>query len=123
MFDKAEDDGIRDLALQSATNSYVADGNMDKALEMNERRRVIAEEAGDVQAQIGIQSLAGIILLESGKLDDAAKHFEKADLLRDDPSLPAALSENRRFGKMQNNARLLIAREEFGPAGTQLEEI
>jgi tetratricopeptide (TPR) repeat protein len=123
MFDKAEDDGIRDLALQSAMNSYLAAGNLDKALEMNEQRHVIAEKAGDVQAQIGIQSVAGIILLESGKLDDAAEYFEKADLLREDKSLPAALSENRRFGKMSNHARLLIAREEFGTAKTQLEEI
>jgi tetratricopeptide (TPR) repeat protein len=123
MFDKAQDDGIRDLALQSAMNTYVAEGNMDKALEMNERRRMLAEKAGDVQAQIGIQTVAGIILLESGKLDDAAKHFEEADRLREDKSLPAALSENRRFGKMSNNARFLIAREEFGPARTQLDEI
>ncbi len=123
MFDKATDDGIRNQALLSATNTYVAEGNMDKALEMNERRRMLAEKAGDVQAQIGIQTVAGIILLESGKIDDAAKYFEKADQLREDKSLPAALSENRRFGKMQNNVRLLIAREEFGPARTQLEEV
>lgn len=123
MFDKAQDDGIRDLALQSATNSYVAEGNIDKALEMNERRSVLAEKAGDVQALIGIQSVAGFILLESGRLDDAAKHFDKADQLREDKSLPAALSENRRFGKMLNHARLLIARDELSPAKTQLEEI
>jgi tetratricopeptide (TPR) repeat protein len=123
MYEKAQDDGIRDLALQSAMNSFVAEGNIDKALEMNERRRLLAEKAGDVQAQIGIVSTAGVILLESGKLDEAAGYFAKADQLREDKSLPAALSENRRFGKMSNQVRLLIARGEFAAAQTQLAEI
>jgi tetratricopeptide (TPR) repeat protein len=123
MYDKAQDDGIRNLALLSAMSSYLAEGNTAKALEMNERRRAMAEKAGDIQSQIGIQTVAGMILLESGKLDDAAKHFGEADRLREDKSLPAALSENRRFGKMQSRARLLIARGEFGPARTQLDEI
>ena len=56
-------------------------------------------------------------------MDDAAKHFEKADQLREDPSLPTAGRENRRFGSMQNRTRLSIARQDFGPARTQLEEI
>ena len=46
-----------------------------------------------------------------------------ADQLRDDASLSATVRENRRFGKMQNHARLLIARLEFDQAKAQLEEI
>lgn len=123
MFDKATDDGLRDLALLSTVNSYVTEGNVEKALEVNERRREIAEKAGDTTSLIGIHTAAGFILAESGKLDDAAKHFAKADQLRDDPSLPATVRENRRFGGMQNRARLAIARQEFDPAKVQLEEI
>ena len=123
MFDKASDDGLRDLALLSAVNSYVTEGKMDKALEVNQQRLEIAEKAGDSTALIGIHTTAGYILAESGKLDEAAKHFEKADQLRDDSSLSATVRENRRFGKMQNHARLLIARGEFDQAKTQLAEI
>ncbi len=123
MFDKAPDDGLRDLALLSAVNSYVTEGNIDKALEVNERRREMAERAGDSASLIGIHTTAGSILAESGKLEDAAKQFEKADQLRDDPSLAPTGRENRRFGGMQNRARLLIARLEFDPAKAQLEEI
>jgi len=123
MFDKASDDGLRDLALLSVVNSYVTEGKMDKALEANARRLEIAEKAGDSASLIGIHTAAGYSLAESGKLDDAAKHFEKADQLRTDPSLGAAVTENRRFGGMQNRARLLIARLEFDPAKAQLEEI
>lgn len=123
MFDKATDNDLRDLALLSAVNSYVTEGNTDKALEVNERRRELAEKAGDVPSLIDVHTAAGFMLIESGKLDDAAKHFEKADQLRTDPSLGATVRENRRFGGMQNRARLLIAREEFEPAKVQLEEI
>jgi tetratricopeptide (TPR) repeat protein len=123
MFDQATDDGLRDLALQSAMNSYVTEGKMDQALEVNERRRGIAEKAGDSASLIGIYTTAGYILAESGKLEDAAKQFEMADQLRDDPSLSATVRENRRFGGMQNHARLLIARLEFDPAKIKLEEI
>ena len=123
MFDKATDDGLRDLALLSAVNSYVTEGKMDKALEVNQQRLEIAEKAGDGAGLIGIHTTAGYILVESGNLDEAAKRFEKADQLRDDSSLSATVRENRRFGKMQNNARLLIARLEFDQAKSQLEEI
>lgn len=123
MFDKAPDDGQRDLALVSAMNSYVAEGKTVEALAANERRRELAEKAGDIPALINVHTAAGFILVESGKLDDAAKQFEKADQLREDPSLPATVRENRRFGGMQNRTRLSIARQDFGPAKTQLEEI
>jgi tetratricopeptide (TPR) repeat protein len=123
MFDKASDDGLRDLALLSAMNSYVTEGDMDKALEVNEQRRAMAEKADDSTALIGIHTTAGYILAEAGKLEEAAKQFEKADRLRDDSSVSATVRENRRFGKMQNHARLLIARLEFDQAKIQLEEI
>jgi tetratricopeptide (TPR) repeat protein len=123
MFDKASDDGLRDLAMLSAVNSYLAQGQMDKALEVNERRRAMAEKAGDDVSLIAVHTAAGFILAESGKLEDAAKQFEKADQFRNEPSLPPAVRENRRFGGMQNRARLLIAREEFDSAKMQLEEI
>jgi len=123
MFDKASDDGLRDLALQSAMNSYVTEGKIDKALEVNEQRREIAEKAGDSVSLIGIYTTAGYILAESGKLEDAAKQFEMADQLRNDSSLKATVRENVRFGGMRNHARLLIARQEFDAAKTQLEEI
>ncbi|MGI8918045.1 MAG: tetratricopeptide repeat protein [Pyrinomonadaceae bacterium] len=123
MFDKATDDGLRDLALLATLNSYVTEGKMDKALEVNQQRFEIAEKAGDSTALIGIHTTAGYILAESNNLDEAAKQFAKADQLRDDSSLSATVRENRRFGKMQNQARLLIARREFDQAKIQLEEI
>ena len=70
MFDKATDDGQRDQALLSAVNSYVAEGKVSEALAANERRRELAEKAGDVQSLIGVHTAGGLILLEAGQLDD-----------------------------------------------------
>lgn len=123
MFDKAPDDGGRDQALVALMGSYFHEGKVDEALKVNERRREMAEKSKDVQRLIGIYSNAGFLLAESGRLDEAAKQFEMADQLREDASLSPAFKENARLGKMQNRARLLIARQEFGPAKTELEEI
>jgi tetratricopeptide (TPR) repeat protein len=123
MFDKASDEGLKDLAMLSSVNSYLAEGNMDKALEVNELRRAMAEKAGDDVSLVAIHTASGIILAESGKLDDAAKHFEKADQLRNESSLAPAVRENRRFGGLQNRARLSIARQDFDSAKAQVEEI
>jgi tetratricopeptide (TPR) repeat protein len=123
MYDKAPDDGGRDLALLSMVDSYIAEGNTDKAIETNERRRQMAEKAGDIPSLIGINSIGGFILLEAGKLDDAAKQFAAADKLRADPSLPAALSINRKFGSMLDSSRLMIAKGDFDAARKQLEDM
>jgi tetratricopeptide (TPR) repeat protein len=123
MYDKSPDGGGRDLALVSMMNSYIAEGNIDKALEVNDQRRAAAEKEGDVGTVIGIRFASGFVLLEAGRLQEAGEQFAMADKLRDDPSLPATLAENRRFGKMQANARLLIAQGEFSPARTQIEEM
>lgn len=123
MYDKAPDDGGRDLALASLMNSYVAEGQIDKAMEVSTRRSQLAEKGADIPSLIGIYSNAGFVLLEAGKLDDAAKQLEKADQLRADPSLPAAYRENQRFGTMMGSARLLIARGQFDQARAKLDEV
>jgi tetratricopeptide (TPR) repeat protein len=123
MYEKAPNPGFRDQAIISTISSYIAEGNTDMALKENDRRRQLAEKDGDIQTLIGVNSFAGLIAAEAGRLDDAATYFATADKLRDDPSLPAALAGNRRLGKMMNNARLLIARNDLPAANAQLVEI
>jgi len=123
MYDKAPDDAGRDLALTSMVDSYIGEGNTEKALETNDRRLQLAEKSGDIPVLIGINSLSGNILIESGKPDDAAKYFAAADKLRSDPSLPAALSANRKFAGMLDNSRMKIAKGDFDAARKQLDEM
>ena len=123
MFDKTSDEGLKDLAMLSSVNSYLAEGKIEKALEVNELRRAMAEKAGDDVSLVAIHTAAALILAESGKFDDAAKHLEKADQLRNESSVAPSVRDNRRFGGMQSQARLSIARQDFAAARAQLDEI
>src|SRR5687768_18510655 len=88
---------------------------MDKALEVNERRRAMAEKSGDDVSLIAVHTGSGFIFAESGKLEDAAKQFEKADQFRNGPSL--ARSEERRVGK---ECRRRWARNSYKQIDSQL---
>jgi len=122
MYAKATNDGNRDQALSSTMNAWLAEGNHQKALEVNQQRLAMAEKAGDVQTAFGLYNLAGTISTEAGDLDTAAKHFEKARGLAADPSLPPGLIENRRFNSRLQQVRLLAARGNFEAARTELAE-
>lgn len=123
MYFEAPDDNGRDLALVAMINSYIAERDIDKAIETNKRRQAAAMLNDDAGSLIGIHDLAGFIQLEAGRLDKAAKSFAKADEYRKDPSLPAASHANRIFAGMVSNTRLLIARKQFDAAKAELEKI
>ena len=120
MSEKASNNGQRDQALASTVNSFIAEGNIDKALEVNAIRIATAEKAGDWQTVFALHNLAGFVRAESGNLDAAAKHFATAIKVSDDPSFAPALRENRRFNERGQQARLLALRGEFGAANTEL---
>ena len=120
MFDKATNDGNRDQALSSSMNAWLAEGNIEKALGANEQRIAIAEKAGDIQTMLGLRNLAGFINLESGDLDAAAKQYEMASKLAEDPSLPAVLAPNRKFNATIQMSRYLADRGEFDEAKAEL---
>ena len=121
MFDKASNDGERNQALTSIANSFIAEGKIDEALAVTEKRRIMAETAGDMQAVFALHNLAGIINTESGNLDAAAKHFAMATKVSDDPAFAPTLRENRRFNERAQQARVLAAKGEFDAARVQLE--
>lgn len=121
LFDKATNDANRDQALSSTMNSYLAEGNIEKAMETNDRRIAIAEKAGDVQATLNLHNLAGLINVESGNFDAAAKHYEMAANLASDPSLSAAQAGNRKFNAGLQRSRYLAARGQFDEARSELD--
>jgi tetratricopeptide (TPR) repeat protein len=102
-------------------NSYIAEGNLAKALEVNEQRIAMAEKVGDVQTVLNLRNLAAFVNVENGDLDAAAKQYDIAAKLENDPSLPAAAAGNRRFNSALNRARYLAARGEFDAARTELD--
>ena len=121
VLDKATNDGQRNQALTSIVNSYIAEGKFDKALEVNEKRRMMAENQGDSQAVFFIHNLSGFINIESGNLEAAASHFAMATKVSDDPGFAPAQRENRRFNERGQQARLLAARGDFDAARVELK--
>jgi tetratricopeptide (TPR) repeat protein len=121
MYDKSTNAFNRDQALQSMMNAWLAEGNYEKALEVNQRRIAAAEAIGDKGTAMGLHSVAGFVGIESGDLDRAAKEFDMARTLSEDPSLPAVLAVNRRFNMDLNQARLMAARGNFEAARAALD--
>ncbi len=121
MYDKATNDGNRDQALSSTMNAWIAEGNIEKAMEVNDRRIALAEKAGDVQTMLNLHNLAGFVNVESGNLDAAAKHYEMATKLASDPSLVAAQAGNRKFNSGLQRSRYLAARGQFDEARSELD--
>jgi tetratricopeptide (TPR) repeat protein len=120
MYTKSTNDANRDLALASTMNSWIVEGNIDKALEVNEQRIAIAEKDRDVGTVIGLHYLAGFILIENGRLDAAAEHYDMAAAMIDDPSLPSETKDNRRFAASIQRSRLLAAQGNFDAAHAEL---
>ena len=121
MYDKATNDGSRNQALSSTMNAWIAEGNIEKAMEVNDRRIALAEKIGDVQTMWNLHNLAGFVNVESGNLDAAAKHFEMAAKLASDPSLAAATAANRKFNAGLQRSRYLAARGQFDEARSELD--
>ena len=121
MFDKATNDGNRDQALSSTMNAWIAEGKIDKAMEVNDRRIAMAEKAGDVQTMWNLHNLAGFVNVESGNMDAATRHYEMAAKLAGDPTLVAAQHGNRRFNAGLQRARFLAASGDFDGARKELD--
>jgi tetratricopeptide (TPR) repeat protein len=121
MYDKSTNDGTRDQALSSTMNAWIAEGKIDKAMEVNSRRIALAEKAGDVQAMWNLHNLAGFVNVETGNLDAAARQYEMASKLAGDPSLPAAQAGTRRFNAGVQRARYLAATGDFAGARKELD--
>jgi tetratricopeptide (TPR) repeat protein len=123
MFARSTNDFNRDQALSSTMNSWVAEGNIAKALETNDLRIAMAEKVGDVAAVINLHNLAAFICADTGDAGCAEKHLAMATKLADDPSLRAETKGNRLFNTQSQQVRFLTVRGDFDGARTQLEQL
>jgi tetratricopeptide (TPR) repeat protein len=120
MFAKATTEALRDQALTSTMNSWIAEGNTAKALQVNEDRIVKAGKDGDIATLINLHHVSSFICGEAGDAKCAQMHFDMAGKLADDPSLRAELKENRRFNARQQQVRIMTAEGDYDGARTEL---
>lgn len=122
LLDKAPGAGAKIQALDLIVASYLHEGKVEEALKVNEQLLALAQEARDLPTIIRVYQNGALILLESGRLDDAMKQVETGNKVGVESSLPASVKDSIRFALMLTQARILAERHEFDAARAQLEE-
>ncbi len=122
LYDIARNDGERRAALFAMTVSYVDEGNMDKALEEQNRQYALAEKINDASAMAGDLVVMGNILLEVERPDEASAQYEKAVKLVEESDLSEEVKDNTRRGYLFNTARAALKKKELATAKAESDE-
>ncbi len=120
-FDQARDDGERRAALFAKTVAYVDEGNVPKALAEMETQYALAEKINDAAAMAGDLGVAGNILYESGKYDEALMKFEKSLQVIEASSLSPGIKENAKRGQLYNAGRVALMKKDLASAKAKSE--
>jgi tetratricopeptide (TPR) repeat protein len=118
----ARNDGERRQALFQAANSYVHEGQYDKAVEAIDKASAIAEAAGDRGSLPGDLNVAGNVLVEAGKPDQALARFRKAVEVSAQTDAPEAVKEAIRRNALANEARAALAASDLATARARSQE-
>jgi tetratricopeptide (TPR) repeat protein len=113
---KARTDGERATALFALTVVHVDGGKTAKALENVDKQYAAGEKNNDVPAMSGARALKGLILLETGKPDQARAEYERALKLIEGSSLSPEVKANAALVGHYNLARVAAARKDLAAA-------
>ncbi len=110
LFDKARHSGEKRSALFSMAISFVLEGNYDAAVAKIRNMLVLSEENADPTAvSLDLNTLGGI-LLEQGKIDEAAEAFQKSLETYEATNMDEALKVDTRREHLFNMARVASAK-------------
>ena len=113
----ARNDGEQLQAHFWTAMSYVHEGATDKALAEVEKMAAIDQAGKDLVALSGTHNQMGNILLEAGRIDEAAERFQEQVATIDKADVPAQVKEATRRQALFDEARVALARH--GPGGRQ----
>jgi len=122
LYDIARNDGERRAAHFAITVSYVDEGDMNKALEEQNKQYALAEKINDASAMAGDLVIMGNILLETGRFDEALAKYNRAVKLVDESDLSEEVKDNTRRGFLFNAARVALRKKDFATADANYEE-
>jgi tetratricopeptide (TPR) repeat protein len=122
LYDIARDDGERRAAHFAATVSYVDEGQMEKALEEQQKQYALAEKINDATAMGGDLVTMGDILRESGNYDGALTKYQNAVDMVDASDRSEEVKDNFRRGFLFNSARVAVKKGDFATAKAESEE-
>src|SRR6185436_3068292 len=116
LYQAARTDGERRQALAWTSESYVHEAAWDKSLAELEKMRTIAAKAGD-QAQVANDLNAiGNVLLEAGRVEEAAKSYAAQLRGVDQAPVPAEVKEAAHRNGLYDEARVALAKKDLATA-------
>jgi tetratricopeptide (TPR) repeat protein len=115
-FATARTDGERRQALVWTAESYSHEGAPDKALAELEKMRAISTKAGDLATVAQDDNFMANILLEAGRLDEAAKKLASQLAVVEQAAIPAENKETQRRNVLYDEARIAVARGDLAAA-------
>jgi tetratricopeptide (TPR) repeat protein len=122
LFDNARDNGERRAALFAMTVSLVDEGNLEKALEVQDQQHDLAQQISDPSAMAGDLVTKGNILLEIGRADEALDMYKAAVELVENSDLSEDVKNNTRRAFLYNAARAAIVHNDVETAHNKVDE-
>ena len=112
----ARGDGERRQALTWLAHSRIFEGDTDGALAEVERRLQVAAASADRSTMAGDLAFMGRILLEAGRLDEAAERFAAAVTTMEESGATAEVKQALRHNQLYNEARVALGRGDLAGA-------
>lgn len=121
MADKARNDGERRTALFGMTVVEADSWKMDQALAEVDKQYALGEKTNDVPNMIGDVQLKAIIMLETGKYDEAKELFARALKMTDESNQSQAIKDNAKLFNHFNLARVALGKKDLVTAKSESE--
>ena len=113
---KARNVGEERASLFWTVLTYVHEGDYASALAACQEMRALAEEGGDWAAVTGDLNLAGDLLLEAGRLDEASASYDASLAAIERAEVLDEVKENVRRNTLYDRVRVLLARGDLEAA-------
>ena len=118
----ARNDGERRAAYFTMAVSYVDEGNTQKALQALNQQYESNKKITDSTAMAENLNIMGLVLLESGKYDEAVQNFYKALEIVKQSDRSEEVKDNFNRGYLYNTAYVALKQADFKKAKTNAEE-
>ena len=118
----ARNGGERRQAYAQEASSYLHEGKTDEALKAVDKMRAVAQQEGDLAQLSGDAALMGNILLEAGRVDEAAAKYAESLKLADQANTPAEVKQAAHRQALFNDGMVALARSDLAQARAKSAE-
>jgi tetratricopeptide (TPR) repeat protein len=121
MMGKARNDGERRTALFGMTVVQADNSKIDQALAEVQKQYELSEKTNDVPNLIGDLQLRALIMLETGKYDQAKELFARALKMTEESNQSQAIKDNTKRFNHFNLARIALGKNDLATAKNEAD--